>query len=178
MTKISYSSLKLKIKDDVKTFDFNGNTIEVLQYLPIEDKYDLISIVTNEAIENNIYNPLKLDMLLHLYIVFLYTNINFTDKQKEDLPKLYNTLKSNLIIDKVLENMNEEEYDTLYEYVLELTENTFKFKKSTAGMISSFVSDLPAQASAAKDIMDNFDPNQFKNIIDFVQMANGGNPIK
>ena len=178
MTKISYSSLKLKIKDDVKTFDFNGNTIEVLQYLPIEDKYDLISIVTNEAIENGIYNPLKLDMLLHLYIVFLYTNINFTDKQKEDLPKLYNTLKSNLIIDKVLENMDEEEYNTLYEYVLELTENTFKFKKSTAGMISSLITDLPTQANAAMDIVNNFDPNQFKNIIEFVQMANGGNPIK
>ena len=33
MAKITYASLKLKIDNSVDTFDFNGNTIEVLKYL-------------------------------------------------------------------------------------------------------------------------------------------------
>ena len=37
MAKVSYSSLKLKLNTNVKTFNFNGSEIEVLQYLPVED---------------------------------------------------------------------------------------------------------------------------------------------
>ena len=54
--KVSYANLKLKVDNSIKTFDFNGNQIEVLQYLPIEDKYDLIMITLQKAKENGIYN--------------------------------------------------------------------------------------------------------------------------
>ena len=40
MAKISYANLKLKVDKSVETFDFNENKIEVLKYLPIEDKRD------------------------------------------------------------------------------------------------------------------------------------------
>ena len=95
MSKITYTSLKLKPKEEVKTFDFNGVTIEVKQYLPIDEKYDLISVALQKAKEDNIYNELKLDMYFDLYLVYLYTNVTFTDKQKEDEAKLYDALQSN-----------------------------------------------------------------------------------
>ena len=44
MAKVSYANLKLKIDTNVNTFDFQGQVIEVLKYLPIEDKYDLVMI--------------------------------------------------------------------------------------------------------------------------------------
>ena len=42
MIKTSYANLKLKVNTEVKSVDYNGNVIEVLQYLPIDDKYSLI----------------------------------------------------------------------------------------------------------------------------------------
>ena len=42
MSKVSYANMKLKVNNEIKTFDFNGNEIEVLSYLPIEDKFDLV----------------------------------------------------------------------------------------------------------------------------------------
>ena len=41
MEKVTFASLKLKNKVETEKFDFEGKTIEVLQYLPIEDKYSL-----------------------------------------------------------------------------------------------------------------------------------------
>ena len=82
MAKITYTSLQLKTNTDVKTVDFNGHSIEVLQYLPIEDKYDLITITAQNALQDGIYHPLLLDELFHLYLVFMYSNITFTAKQK------------------------------------------------------------------------------------------------
>ena len=38
MIKTSYANLKLKVNTEVKSVDYKGNVIEVLQYLPIDDK--------------------------------------------------------------------------------------------------------------------------------------------
>ena len=40
MAKTTYASMKLKVNTETKEIDFNGSKIEVLQYLPIDDKYD------------------------------------------------------------------------------------------------------------------------------------------
>ena len=52
MTKVTYSSLKLKINEEIKEIDFNGNKIEVKQYLPIRDKIDLVDITLQKSKEN------------------------------------------------------------------------------------------------------------------------------
>ena len=41
MSKISYNNLKLKVKEDVKTFDFLDNVIEIKSYLPVQDIFPL-----------------------------------------------------------------------------------------------------------------------------------------
>ena len=65
MAKVSYANMKLKVDKSISTFDFEGNKIEVLNYLPIEDKYDLIMITLQKAEENGVYSPLKLDIYIH-----------------------------------------------------------------------------------------------------------------
>ena len=178
MSKVTYTSLKLKVKEDVKTFDFNGNTIEVKQYLPIDEKYDLISIALQKAKDENIYNELKLDMYFNLYLVYLYTNLSFTDKQKEDEAKLYDALQSNGFIDKRMEVFNDDEYNDLINYIdiqkeLEMTYNT-----TAAGIIYNLVKELPNQAENLKEIIDNFDPQKYQAVIDFAKAANGGRAIE
>ena len=43
MAKLAFSKLSLKVNNDVKTINFNEQTIEVKQYLPVNDKLELIS---------------------------------------------------------------------------------------------------------------------------------------
>ena len=105
MAKTTYAGMKLKVNTQPKEIDFNGNQFEVLQYLPIEDKYDLVMITLQKCYEEGIYNPIKKDMYFHLYLVYMYTDISFTDRQTEDEEKLYNTLESNGIINEVIKNI-------------------------------------------------------------------------
>lgn len=175
MAKVSYASLKLKVEDSVKKIE--GTEIEVLQYLPIEDKYDLISITLQNSKENGIYNPIKLDMYFHLYLVYMYTNISFTDKQKENESKLYDTLKSNGIIDSLLDTIEESEYNDLISFLEEQVEWELKYTTTAASLISKIVDDLPKNAQAAMDIVENFDKTKFQEVVDFAQAANGGRPV-
>ena len=172
MAKVSYSNLKLKIDNSVKKIE--NTEIEVLQYLPIEDKYDLINIALQKSRVEGKYNPVLLDMYFHLFIVYMYTNISFTDKQKENEYKIYDTLKSNGLLDTILTYIPDEEYNELYSFLIEDLEKREKYDLSISGLISTIVNDLPAQAEAAMKIVENFDKEKFSNVIDFAKAANNG----
>lgn len=174
MNKISYTNLKLKVNTEVNTFDFNGNQIEVLKYLPLEDKCSLINLALQSAKEEAIYNPAKLEAYFHLYILMMYTNINFTDKQKEDKIKLYDILKSNNLIDQVLMNMEEDEYSSLCDYLNQYQENIEKYRNTIGGIINNLIDQLPAQAEEVQKIVNNFDPNKFENVVNFAKSVNNG----
>ena len=177
MSKISYANLKLKTNSEVKTFDFNGEKVEVLQYLPISDKYDLVMITLQKSKEGNIYNQLKLDMFFHLHLVYLYTNLSFTDKQRENEFKIYDTLQSNGFIDKMIENIPQEEYDALFNLVEKQSKIEMKYTTTATSILSKLIDDLPKNAEAAMKIVDNFDPDKFQAVKDFAKAANGGREI-
>ena len=175
---ISYANMKLKPVTTTHKFEWNGNEIEVLDYLPIEDKYDLIMITLQKSFEDGYYNPIKIDEFFHLHLIYMYTNINFTDKQREDEHKLYDSLKSNGLIDAFIEQMNEFDYSELFNMLDDTKRELTEYKRSTSTLIQSLVSDLPRQADAMKNIMDNFDPNKYQEVMNFAKAANGGREIQ
>ena len=94
MAKVSFTKLKCKVETSITHVEWEGETIEVKQYLPIQEKLALIGRVITQAHEQdeNYSNPVKVDVFRELEMIFAYTNISFTDKQKEDLPKLYDMI--------------------------------------------------------------------------------------
>lgn len=170
---MKYSDFNLKINTDTISVD----NINILQYLPIEDKNSIIQLALQESEENGIYNLLKVRMFFDLFIVYSYTDIEFTDEEKLDPTKLYDELRSNGLIDTILENMNESELS----YLDELLEATMDMKitnrNNIASVFSTFVESLPTNASSALDIIEKFNPDNFQKVIDFATAANGGRPI-
>ena len=66
MAKISMTKLGLTKNNQVKEVSFNNQTIEVKQYLPVEEKLNMITDIINSSVdENSFYNPGR----LHIYQV-------------------------------------------------------------------------------------------------------------
>lgn len=175
---ISYANMKLKPVTATHKFEWNGNEIEVLDYLPIEDKYDLIMITLQKSLEDGYYNPIKIDEFFHLHLIYMYTNINFTEKQKENEHKLYDSLKSNGLIDAFIEQMNEFDYNELFNMLDDTKRELTEYKRSVGGIIQNIITDLPKQAEAMQDIINNFDKEKYQNVLDFAKAANGGREIE
>ena len=136
MAKIAFTKLGLKKKDEVKTVNINNNVIEVKQYLPINEKLELIGRVLNQAADdNNFSNPIKLEVFTALEIVFTYTNIGFTDKQKEDLIKLYDILESNNIFNLIIAELPEAEYNALIDGVQKCSDAIYTYRNSVLGIL-------------------------------------------
>ena len=175
--KVSYANMKLKTNTAVNTFEFCGQKIEVLKYLPAADKYDLLMVTLQKSLEGNIYNEFKLNLYFELNLVYMYTNISFTEKQREDEFKLYDTLRSNGFFELFYEALDDKEYEELFDQIAELKATMEKSKGSVAGVIANIIEDLPANAEAAAKIVENFDPSQFQAVVDFARYANGGRDI-
>lgn len=177
MANVTYASLKLKNEVKIESFDFEGHKIEVLQYLPIEDKYSLVNITLQKAKEGAIYNPVKIDWFFHLNLIYMYSNITFTEKQREDEAKLYNALVTNGLRDAIIEKIPESEYQTLFSYIDTLMQDTLTYKNSISGSIAEIVQTLPERAEQMSKIVDNFDKDKFQEVINFAKAANGGRDI-
>ena len=174
---MDYKNLGLKQKKVLKEFTWEGKKISVLKYLPIESKYDIVMITLQEAFENNIYNPIKLDMCFHVNLVLMYTDLVFTEEEKQDLAKLYDEMKSTGFLDEFLKYINEDEYKEMQEDIEDISQLLIGYNSSTAGILAKFIDDLPANAEAAQKILDSFDPEKYQNVINFAKNANGGRPI-
>lgn len=174
-TKVTFASLKLKTDDTIKEVPIlDGNIkIEVKQYLPIEDKNDLVQITLQKAEENGIYNDLLLELYFHLNIIYLYTNISFTDKQRENEAKLYDMLQSNGVINAIIAAIPEEEYNCLFDMIQQTKEDILHYRNTAGAVLQSLIQDLPRNAAAAKEIVDSFNPNNFQQVKELVDMASG-----
>ena len=171
MAKISFTKLKLAKKNEVQTLKYNDEIIEVKQYLPIQDKLALISRVINYAAdEYNFANCVKLDLFLSLEIMYCYTNINFTEKQKEDPTKLYDLLEENGLIDAVIGLIPHAEYSTLYDGVLEISKNIYAYQTSVLGILDTISRDYDNLKLDSEDIVKELtNPEQLslvKKVID------------
>ena len=177
MANASFHKMGIKIDNRVEKFTFENIEVEVKKYLPMSDKYDLIMVALQKAEENGIYNDLLLDMYFHLNLVYLYTNITFTDNQKSDEFKLYDLIESSGLLTMVIEHMELSEYDTLVGYMESIKKDTLTYRNTAGAVLQSVIRDLPKNAQAAKEIVDSFDRNKFKEVVDFATAANGGRDI-
>lgn len=141
MAKIAFSKLGLtKDKlDEFQTVEFNDQAVEVKQYLPIAEKAELISRVLNNSVDDDAgyYNNLKLDMWLALEIVYAYSNISFTEKQKSDPMKLYDLLSSNKLLNLIIGLVPESEFYYLTKVTHELATAIYTYRNSALGILDS-----------------------------------------
>lgn len=159
------------INKELKTFEFNGSEISVVPYLSINDKYDLVMITLQKSFEKGIYNHVKLDMYFDLHLIYMYTNIQIDNDDRADEAELYDTLKRSGLLDKVIEQIDEEEIETLYNYIYEMEDIIMKYKNTFGTVVSNFIEQLPENMEKAKNIIESFDTDKIKELMTLTQFS-------
>lgn len=154
---VSFNKLGLKPNTAISTIKFNEQDIEVKQYLPVNEKLDMISWVINQSADDlKFYNVGKLDIFKHIAIAQHYTNIKFTDKQLEDVPKLYDLLVSSGFMDEIKNAIPNGEIWWIDDVLDDTVDSIYKYQNSVMGILDTVTTDY-------KDL--NFDVEQLqKNI--------------
>ena len=142
MAKVTFTKLGLKKNEDIKTIQICGQDIEVKQYLPIQEKLELIGrIIDNSANNNNFENPVHLELYTNFEIIAAYTNITFTEKQREDIGKTYDLLFGNKVINDILAWIPKGEYDIIANGVKDTIKAMYAYKNSLLGILETISQD-------------------------------------
>ena len=142
MAKLSYTKLGLKVNQENGVIFHNDQTIEVKFYLPVNDKLKLISNVINlSADDNNFANPVKQDVYFALEVIENYTNINFTNKQKEDPTKLYDSFISTGLYNKIVDVIPEDEIMRLKTGLQASVKAVYDYRNSVMGILDTISTD-------------------------------------
>lgn len=138
MAKLAFSKLGLKNNNQVVNINYNEQIIEIKQYISVNDKLKLISDVINNTVdEHSFCNPVKVKVYLSIGIVENYTNISFTEKQKEDIVKLYDLIQSNGLFDKILAAIPDEEFNDLLNSTWDSIDAIYTYNNSAMGVIEN-----------------------------------------
>lgn len=173
MAKISYTKLGISKEElnKVQTVEYNDQIIEVKQYLPVAEKSELITHVLNNSVDedNGYYNLLKMDMYLALEIVYAYSNINFTEKQKEDSAKLYDMLNASKVLNLIIGLIPEGEFYYLNKTVHEMANNIVAYRNSAMGIMERITTDYSNLNFDASTIQKELaDPNNMTLLKDIL----------
>ena len=168
MAKIGFTKLSLKRKNEVKTITINNNQIEIKQYLPVNEKLDLIARVINGAHDqNNFPNPIKIEVIGTLEMIMTYTNISFTEKQKEDIPKLYDLLEENGVIKDIISQIPEDEYNFIIDGINKTVDAVYTYNNSILGILEAVSKDYSNLDFDATQIQKKMaDPENLKLVKD------------
>ncbi len=144
MAQITYTKLGIKpVVDEIKVIDWAPELrIEVKQYLPLSKKLEVLTNIINASTDDNgFYNSAKIDFNQTLEIIFAYTNIKFTDKQKEDLMKLYDSFYSSGLAEKIFELIPQSELHWFDKHVRISIDKIYEYRNSIYGILDALKTD-------------------------------------
>ena len=161
MAKIAFTKLSLKLNKEVKTIIWEDQEIEIKQYLPVNEKLEMISrIINSSADDMKFYNVGKIEIFTALELIFTYTNINFTDKQKEDICKLYDLLVSSGLYSAIVCEIPKVEREWIEDVTMETVASIYSYQSSILGILDSVSEDYSnLELDASKVYNDLADPN-------------------
>lgn len=162
MAKVTFNKLNLTKNTEIKNIDINENIIEVKQYLPVEEKLELISYIVNMAHDEdyNFSNPVKVEVFAGIGIIKYYTNITFTEKQLENPAKIYDLLNSNNVINNVIAAIPNNEYDEIRTGIEDTIKSIYQYQNSALGILDTIgqdYSDLNLEADTINEKLNNPD---------------------
>lgn len=162
MAKVTFNKLNLTKNTEIKNIDINENIIEVKQYLPVEEKFELISYIVNMAHDEdyNFSNPVKVEVFAGIGIIKYYTNITFTEKQLENPSKIYDLLNSNNVINNIIAAIPSNEYDEIRTGIEDTIKSIYQYQNSALGILDTIgqdYSDLNLEADTINEKLSNPD---------------------
>ena len=142
MAKVGLTKLGLSVNKETTSFKWNDQNIEVKLYLPSQEKLELCSRIINDSVDDqNFYNPGRVAIYQAIEMILAYTNINVTEKQREDPCKLFDLLHSSGFADEVYRRLPETEIKTVTNIVEATIHNIYEYKNSVMGILETVSTD-------------------------------------
>lgn len=136
MARASLTKIASVKTETLETIIINNESIEIKQYLPINDKAELITAAVSEILDTKgVQSPLRELIYSHLYMIKYYTNINITDTMIKNAGKTYDLLVLNNIITEIEAHIPTSELQLVYKLIHDTVEVLSNYRTSAMGIL-------------------------------------------
>ena len=136
MAKVPFTKLALSRNTELKVLDWKDQKIEIKQYLPVGEKLNLVSRVLQSSVDDNVFcNPCRVEIYKIIEIILTYTNINITEKQGEDVLKLYDLFVSTGLFNNIKKLIPVEELEYLDKAIDATIHEVYRYRNSARGIM-------------------------------------------
>lgn len=174
----TFSNLKIKPKNELEVIHYGDIDIEVVKYLHSEDKNIFIDMTIQRATRNGIIYPFLINVYFNLHLIYLYTNITFTEKQRENEFYLYDSFVESGLLNKVYEAIPQSELNTLNKAIDDTIDTIRKHQRSfehIGEVIKNATNDLPEKMEQTVALLNSVKPENFQMAQEFVALAKDSN---
>lgn len=143
MAQVTYTKLGLKPNfDEIAVIHCGNEQIEVKQFLPLEKKLEVLtSIINNSIDERGFYNTARIDFNIKMEMLYAYTNIKFTDKQKENSMKLYDNFVVSGLMKQIWDLIPQDDRNWFEKHTNESIVSIMNYRNSVYGILDSLQTD-------------------------------------
>ena len=168
--KIPFDSIKSNVNEITRTVKINDKEIQVKQYLPINQKLELVTNVLKQVAGNayNFVNPIQLDVYTTIEILKYYTNIEFTEDATP--AEIYDALEIDSLANKIIALIPEYEYNFIQDGVQNTVTAYYNYQNSVLGILETISQDYSNLNLEAMDIQSKIgDPKNLTLLKDIVE---------
>ena len=140
-TKISFNDLLTNKTIEDKVIKINDKDIVVKQYLPVNQKLELITNILS-ILSENVYsfcNTIQMEVLYNIYMIKYYTNIEIADDASP--ADVLDTLIKEDILDAIMRAIPGKEKIIVHNGMEDIIEAAYKYRNSALGIFETISQD-------------------------------------
>ena len=166
MAKLSFTKLGLIKNNSIKILDWNNQKIEIKQYLPIQEKLDLIAKILTIIVDEHVFcNPCKIEIFEAIELLTSYTNINLTEKQSEDIFKIYDLISSSGLLAAIKDLIPADELTYIENGIHDTVKEIYRYRDSAMGIMEQIAQDYKNVNFNLKSLANDIEEIQENSII-------------
>lgn len=165
LKKVAFSTLKLKVPKEYRNFTFLDRTIQIITYLPVGEKRDIIETAYQKAAVGLNFNPILFSIYFLLNIVYSYTNLTFTDNQRENEFELFDMIVASGLLKEIMGRIPESEKIFFASHINSYIITKIDADYSAAGVVNNGINAVNTISATISEKLSNVNDETIQALI-------------
>ena len=169
---MNYSDLGLDIEyKKVEVQLIGDKKLEVLTYLPIKEKTEMLQFIVNNVIDpkTGCASPIRTEIYFSIAVCHWYGGIDFSNEDMANIEKVYDALELNKVIQAIIDYVPYDEINFMRDLAEETVADVARYNSSAAGIIQSMADSSGSLDKQLSDIIQKVQSREGLEMLDMIK---------
>lgn len=169
---MNYSDLGLNIEiKEVEVELVGGKKLEVLTYLPVREKTEMLQFIVNNVIDpkTGCASPIRTEIYFSIAVCHWYGGIDFANEDMANIEKVYDALELNKVIQAIIDYVPYDEINFMRDLAEETVADVARYNSSAAGIIQSMADSSGSLDKQLSDIIQKVQSREGLEMLDMIK---------